>query len=39
VRLKGLETLEQAAEKVEKIHVHGGFDTAGQRVIPLSDEK
>jgi hypothetical protein len=26
------------AEKVEKIHVHGGFDTLLQRVITLSDE-
>jgi hypothetical protein len=24
---------------VEKIHVHGGFDTLLQRVITLSDEK
>jgi hypothetical protein len=39
VRLKELETLEKVAEKVEKIHVHGGFDTLLQRVITLSDEK
>jgi len=38
VRLKELETLEKAAEKVEKIHVHGGFDTLLQRVVTLSDE-
>jgi regulator of protease activity HflC (stomatin/prohibitin superfamily) len=39
VRLKELETLEKVAEKVEKIHVHGGFDTLLQRVITLSEEK
>jgi regulator of protease activity HflC (stomatin/prohibitin superfamily) len=39
VRLKELETLEKVAEKVEKIHVHGGFDSLLQRVITLSDEK
>jgi regulator of protease activity HflC (stomatin/prohibitin superfamily) len=39
VRLKELETLEKVAEKVEKIHVHGGFDTLLQRMVTLSDEK
>ena len=38
VRLKELETLEKVAEKVEKIHVHGGLDTLLQRVITLRHE-
>jgi regulator of protease activity HflC (stomatin/prohibitin superfamily) len=39
VRLKELETIEKVAEKVEKIHVYGGFDTLLQRVVTLGEMK
>ena len=39
VRLKELETLEKVAEKVEKITIHGGFDTLLSRLVTLGEEK
>jgi regulator of protease activity HflC (stomatin/prohibitin superfamily) len=38
VRLKELETLEKVAEKVEKITVHGGFDSLLQQVVTLREK-
>ena len=39
VRLKELETLEKVAEKVDKITIHGGFDTLLNRLVTLGEEK
>ncbi len=39
VRLKELETLEKVAEKVEKITIHGGFDTLLGQMVTLREEK
>lgn len=39
VRLKELETLEKVAEKVDRITIHGGFDTLLQRLITIGAEK